>query len=56
MQTSEIIAQLEAEIKSLETTLAMGKANIETTAAAKVNAAIANLKKIVAELKAGKKP
>jgi hypothetical protein len=55
MQTSEMIAQLEAEINSMEQ-IVNKPGNADPALVAKVKASIATLKRIVGELKSGNKP
>ncbi len=56
METREIIAQLEAEIKGLKAILATCTPKTDPALCAKVKEAIATLERIVADLKSGKKP
>lgn len=56
MTNSEMIAQLEAELKSLKAALAACTPKTDPALVASLKRAIATLERIIADLKSGQKP
>ncbi|MGA9509214.1 MAG: hypothetical protein WBV55_11410 [Candidatus Sulfotelmatobacter sp.] len=56
MTNSEMIAQLEAELKSLKAALAACPTNTDPALVAALKRAIATLERVIADLKSGQKP
>jgi hypothetical protein len=56
MTNTEMIAQLEAELKSLKAALASCPTNTDPALVASLKRAIATLERIIADLKSGQKP